>query len=623
MAYYEIKAFSLYSIGKALRYFVLLAIALTPVTATANSLVGAEDPYILYTGRWDRSNFSAPWAQAKASSIIVVFEGSSVSVDLEGSTSEYLRAIVDDDAANSVKFQLRAGVNSIATGLADGEHKLELIKETDVGRMTLNGIHLDAGKGLSPPPARPPRKIEFYGDSNQAGYSLESERNEGARSLQGAYYTYPGIVARMFDAEHVNFSKSGATISSLDTAHGRTDWNSNSPGWDFGQFPANLVVVNIGANDSGPKRRLKTRYHNLLDDLRAEQPSAHIMLFNAYGWSFNEPAEFIHEVIAERNDSKMSFAVFPWVFAQFHGCEYDHGGMAMVLAGHIESVLGWSSAQQDVLSGFGVGGDVANGSFEAVAPFGGWGWRYFDDAGVSRIHDPAGAHDDDHYLRLSNGAHFQQTNPADGGKTYTVSAWMRGANGGEEVEIKLDFRDQGMGAGEVNPIVAYPDSRILTSNWDLHSWSATAPSDGNPVYATRVTFTAGAGNTVDIDAVQLTTDEPPPPPPPPPPPGCDVESLHVRDIQPGTVSASKGRKFGRASVTIWDNCDNPVQGAQVSGQFSGDYNESADKVTGQDGNAVLVTSGQQRKPSFTFCVTDVTGDHDYDESANVETCDSL
>jgi hypothetical protein len=158
--------------------------------------------------------------------------------------------------------------------------------------------------------------------------------------LQGAYYTYPGIVARMFNAEHVNFSKSGATISSLNTAFDRTDWNSSSPAWSFDDFPAEMVVVNIGANDSSPDRRKKSSYHDLLDDLRLAHPTAHIMLYNAYGWDFREPANFIHEVIAERSENNMSWAVFPWVFAQYHGCEYDHGGMAMVLAEHIETVMG-------------------------------------------------------------------------------------------------------------------------------------------------------------------------------------------------------------------------------------------------------------------------------------------
>ena len=81
------------------------------------------------------------------------------------------------------------------------------------------------------------------------------------------------------------------------------------------------------------------------------------MLYNAYGWSFNEPAGFIGEVIAERMDSNTSFATFPWVFAQYHGSETDHAGMAMVLAGHIETVMGWVPVAQDVMSGFGRNGN--------------------------------------------------------------------------------------------------------------------------------------------------------------------------------------------------------------------------------------------------------------------------
>jgi lysophospholipase L1-like esterase len=318
----------------------LLMLSSTAGLVRAATIIDPMNPDILYTGRWDFSSPNRPWAQAKASSVIVNFQGTSIAVDIEGNTSDYLRVIIDDNALGSSKLQLQNGLITLAYGLSDTTHKLELYKENDNGRLYLNSIHLDEGKNLASPPARPRHKIEFYGDSNQAGYSLESERNQGGSHLQGAYYTYPGIVARMFNAEHVNFSKSGATISSLNTAFDRTDWNSSSPAWSFDDFPAELVVVNIGANDSGPDRRKKSSYHDLLDDLRLAHPTAHIMLYNAYGWDFREPANFIHEVIAERSENNMSWAVFPWVFAQYHGCEYDHGGMAMVLAEHIETVMG-------------------------------------------------------------------------------------------------------------------------------------------------------------------------------------------------------------------------------------------------------------------------------------------
>ena len=60
-----------------------------------------------------------------------------------------------------------------------------------------------------------------------------------------------------------------------------------------------------------------------------------------------------------------------------------------------------------------------------------------------------------------------------------------------------------MGAGEVSPMIAHSTTVYPGVDWSDISWSATAPTSGNPVYATRVTFTAGAGDIVDIDAVVM------------------------------------------------------------------------------------------------------------------------
>jgi lysophospholipase L1-like esterase len=469
-------------------------------------LVDPSDPAILYTGRWNASNASEPWAQAKASSVIVRFEGTSIGVALDTGSQEYYRIIIDEDAASSSKTTLSsASIATLASGLPDAVHQIEIAKETDQGRWTLLGFEIDDGKSLAPPPARPNRRLVFYGDSNLAGYSLESERNQGNTNLLGSYYTYAGITARMFDAEHHNISKSGATISSLNSSFDRIDWGSNNPSWNFGNFPADAVVVNIGANDYYRQKSTNIgRYHDLLDDLRSAHPNAHIMLYNAYGWDVGEPAGYIHEVIADRADSNMSFAVFPWVFEQYHGCETDHAGMAQVLAAHLSSVMGWTAGASDVVSGFGMDGNVANGGFEARAPFGGWGWRYFDDPDVSRIHDPAGAIEGEYYLRLSDGASSQQTNPAGDGDVIDLAMWLRGADDGDQVDVTIDFRDQAAGAEIADPMQSETQTMTLSSVWQRYSMTATAPSGASkPVYSMRVTFAAGSGDSLDIDGVAV------------------------------------------------------------------------------------------------------------------------
>ena len=484
--------------------------ALLAATAAHADFFGPTDPNILYTGRWENSNPFAPWAQAQGSSIIVNFEGTSIAATVNTISDEFFRFIIDDQAFDSNKWQLPSGTPiTLVSGLTDGVHKLELVKETDVGRVTFLGLELDAGKSLVAPPAPPPRRIVFYGDSNLAGYSLESERNQGGNVRVGSYFTYAGITARMFDAENHNISRSGATIGSLNNAFDRIDWTTSSPLWNFNLFPADVVVVNIGANDAGGVGKLKGDYHALLDDLRVAHPTSHIMLYNAYGWDFGEPANFIHEVIAEHGDPNMSSAIFPWLFERFHGCETDHAGMAQYLAEHLTSVTGWTPSASDVMSGYGKNGNVANGSFEERAPFGGWGWRYANDSGVNAVNDPPGAYHGDHYLRLYNGGASHQSNPASDGDPVTVTAWIRAETAGDEVDISIDFRNQDQGAEPTTPVQIATETKTLTTEWQQVSMTSTAPVDGpDPIYSYRIAFQSGAGDTVHIDQVITTVPEP-------------------------------------------------------------------------------------------------------------------
>jgi len=491
--------------------FILLGALLLGASARAES-IDPSDANILYTGRWEDSNPSRPWAQTKGSSVIANFQGTSVAVTLSMSHGgERFRIIVDDDAAASSKIPIPSGVSlTLASGLPDGIHKIEIVKETDIGRATLHGLELDTGQSLAAPPARPPRRIVFYGDSNLAGYSLESERNATDYSLAGSYYTYAGITARMFDAEYHNVSWGGATIETLNASYDRVGWNSPNWIWDFNRFIADVVVVNIGANDVWrQKAHIKRDYNALLDDLRVAHPSSHIMLYNAYGWDFDETANYIDEVIDGRSDPNMSYAIFPWLFEQFHGCETDHSGMAYYLAEHLSSVMGWTARPMDVVNGYGVDGNVANGSFEGIAPFGGWGWRYFDDSGVSRVHDPAGAYHGDDYLRLFNLARSHQSNPASDGDPVTVTAWMRGETDGDQVYMSIDFRNQDQGAEPDTPMQIETEVKTLTTEWQQYSMTSTAPTDApDPVFSNRITFQAGVNDAVHVDRVVAFVPEP-------------------------------------------------------------------------------------------------------------------
>ncbi|MHC4132081.1 MAG: hypothetical protein ACYSSP_08290 [Planctomycetota bacterium] len=108
----------------------------------------------------------------------------------------------------------------------------------------------------------------------------------------------------------------------------------------------------------------------------------------------------------------------------------------------------------------------------------------------------------------------------------------------------------------------------------------------------------------------------------PAPPCTDPTYVAVDSIACGTARGSQGNKYGQVIVTIYDECGDPAVGYDVTGTFTGSYNETLTETTNGSGQAVLTTTTQIKKPSYQFCVDDVVGTLPYDDTQNVETCDT-
>jgi hypothetical protein len=106
-------------------------------------------------------------------------------------------------------------------------------------------------------------------------------------------------------------------------------------------------------------------------------------------------------------------------------------------------------------------------------------------------------------------------------------------------------------------------------------------------------------------------------------PGCPAAAMHVGSIVCDTLRAGRGMKYGRVTVTIYDNCGDPVSGADVAGTFTGAFTEQLSATSNANGVAVITTTAQAKKPSVAFCV-DVLGHPTltYNPGDNVESCDS-
>ena len=96
----------------------------------------------------------------------------------------------------------------------------------------------------------------------------------------------------------------------------------------------------------------------------------------------------------------------------------------------------------------------------------------------------------------------------------------------------------------------------------------------------------------------------------------------VQSIVLDTVNAGKGRKFAQATVTIRNNLGDPVSGVTVTGNFTGDYTETATAATDATGTAIIRTNSTQKGGvAFEFCVTDVssTADTTWDNDSSCAT----
>ena len=71
--------------------------------------------------------------------------------------------------------------------------------------------------------------------------------------------------------------------------------------------------------------------------------------------------------------------------------------------------------------------------------------------------------------------------------------------------------------------------------------------------------------------------------------------------------AGKGNSYGVATVDVTDNCGNPVEGAFVSGHFTGDFSDAFTNVaTDAEGKVTFITSTYSKRPKFGFEVDGLT-----------------
>jgi len=263
-----------------------------------------EPPGIQYFGRWDFSDPAHPSASWGAVYLKARFEGTSVGILLKDAMNTFDYSI--DGGSMTRLGPTPATEHSLASGLADGAHTLELYRRSEggYGKTVVSGLILDPGKNVLAPEPRPTRRIEIVGDSISAGFG--NEGNGGSTpDTQNGYEAYGPKLARKLGAEWSVIAHSGQGMyrnlcealppsaqhmpDEFALAHHPS---VPGPAWDFARWQPDLLVVALGTNDyadyppgscaAPDSAAFKSAYVSFLTFAREKYPNAEIFAVGTF-----------------------------------------------------------------------------------------------------------------------------------------------------------------------------------------------------------------------------------------------------------------------------------------------------------------------------------------------------
>lgn len=297
MTFNLLKIEKLYLLASVSLYFI------ASFPSCADTFFAPPDQHFQYTGRIDFEQANAPSISWPGSAITGKFTGAKLVITLDDQLGKnYFNVFIDEQWHNPVVIACKQGKHSyeVSTTLTDQPHSFTLFKRTEgeEGRTKFLGVYLNDEEKLLTPPAKPRRKIEFFGDSITSGMGNEAKVGEADHLLseKNNFLAYGAITARNLNAEYVSTSQSGigVMISWFDFImpqfYDQLDAvGNNDSHWDFSQWQPDVVVVNLFQNDSwliDREKRLQPipneptiikAYLNFILKLREVYPNAYIV----------------------------------------------------------------------------------------------------------------------------------------------------------------------------------------------------------------------------------------------------------------------------------------------------------------------------------------------------------
>lgn len=185
--------------------------------------IALDDENLQYTGRIDFADPQNPVFLFTASFVRFRMTGHHLRVVLTNThhlwenrlgvviNGEQFGVLLDWDALNVI---------DLSDHLRDGENDVMLFKRQDsCYKMTIHELLIDENATLLPPPARPNRRIEFYGDSVSAGevsevteYAGKIDPPDHQARYNNVWFSYAWQTARLLNAEISDIAQGGIAL---------------------------------------------------------------------------------------------------------------------------------------------------------------------------------------------------------------------------------------------------------------------------------------------------------------------------------------------------------------------------------------------------------------------------
>lgn len=231
--------------------------------ASNSTFIAAQDARICYEGRISVIPYNT---QLQTPAMALSWPGSSATLSCK---AKYIAAkMADDKGLNYYYILIDGKVHqkiAIDTQLKTYElarfndnktHKITLYKLTEArgGTTYISGFDVD-GTIITTP--QPKKRIEIYGNSITSGYSVDDTVGDsGSPEYFNNYFAYGALLGRNYKASVTHISKSGIGLMVswfpliMPEMYHRISEQDSLHSWDFTSSTPNLVIINLGQNDS-------------------------------------------------------------------------------------------------------------------------------------------------------------------------------------------------------------------------------------------------------------------------------------------------------------------------------------------------------------------------------------